>query len=39
MLNINNSPLVRHIAYINFEKNPLMVTNNDIKIPAYMPLV
>ena len=40
LLLINKSPLVRHIAYINFDKNPLKFEEEKEKIvPYYIPVV
>ena len=39
LLMINRSPLVRHPAYIDFEKDPLAFKESDVIVPAYMPLV
>jgi hypothetical protein len=40
LLFINKSPLIRHVAFINYEKNPLKFEDESEKIvPFYIPLV
>ena len=40
LLFINKSPLIRHVAFINYEKNPLKFEDDSEKIvPFYIPLV
>ena len=40
LLFINKSPLIRHVAFINYEKNPLKFEDENEKIvPFYIPFV